>query len=39
VLGRPDLGALAVGRRADVVVTDADLACVAVYRGGALITA
>lgn len=39
VLGRPDLGALAVGRRADVVVTDADLACIAVYRGGALITA
>lgn len=37
VLGRPDLGALAVGRRGDVVVTDGDLACVAVYRGGALV--
>jgi N-acetylglucosamine-6-phosphate deacetylase len=39
VLGRPDLGALAVGRRADVVVTDGDLACVAVYREGRLIRA
>lgn len=36
VLGRPDLGALAVGRRADVVVTDGDLVCVAVYRDGRL---
>ena len=26
VLGRRDLGALAAGRRADLVVTDADLA-------------
>lgn len=39
VLGRPDLGALAVGRRADVVVTDEDLAPVAVYRAGRLVTA
>ncbi|MFF1529690.1 N-acetylglucosamine-6-phosphate deacetylase [Cellulomonas sp. NPDC058312] len=37
VLGRPDLGALAVGRRADVVVTDGDLGCVAVYRAGRLV--
>lgn len=39
VLGRPDLGALAVGRRADVVVTDEDLAPVAVYRAGRLVGA
>ncbi len=39
VLGRTDIGALAVGRRGDVVVTDADLACVAVYRAGSLVTA
>jgi N-acetylglucosamine-6-phosphate deacetylase len=38
VLGRPDLGALAAGRRADVVVTDGDLAPVAVYRAGRLVT-
>ncbi len=38
VLGRTDIGALVVGRRADVVVTDADLACVAVYRAGRLVT-
>lgn len=38
VLGRPDLGALAVGRRADVVVTDGDLVPVAVYRAGRLVT-
>jgi N-acetylglucosamine-6-phosphate deacetylase len=38
VLGRPDLGALAVGRRGDVVVTDEDLAPVAVYRAGRLVT-
>lgn len=36
VLGRADIGALVVGRRADVVVTDGDLACVAVYRRGRL---
>jgi len=39
VLGRADLGALAVGRRGDVVVTDEDLAAVAVYRAGRLVTA
>jgi N-acetylglucosamine-6-phosphate deacetylase len=38
VLGRADLGALAVGRRGDVVVTDEDLAAVAVYRAGRLVT-
>ncbi|WP_249669210.1 N-acetylglucosamine-6-phosphate deacetylase [Cellulomonas hominis] len=38
VLGRSDLGALAVGRRGDVVVTDEDLAPVAVYRAGRLVT-
>lgn len=37
VLGRSDLGALVAGRRGDVVVTDADLTCVAVYREGVLI--
>jgi len=37
VLGRADLGALAAGRRGDVVVTDGDLSCVAVYRAGALV--
>ncbi len=37
VLGRADLGALLPGRRADVVVADADLACVAVYRAGRLL--
>lgn len=35
VLGRPDLGALESGRRADVVVTDADLRPVRVLRAGA----
>ncbi|WP_146847027.1 N-acetylglucosamine-6-phosphate deacetylase [Cellulomonas terrae] len=35
VLGRRDLGALAAGRRADLVVTDADLAPLRVLRGGA----
>ncbi|NUU16494.1 amidohydrolase family protein [Cellulomonas humilata] len=35
VLGRRDLGALAAGRRADLVVTDDDLAPVRVMRGGA----
>lgn len=34
VLGRGDVGALAAGRRADVVVTDADLRVLEVYRGG-----
>lgn len=34
VLGRPDLGALEAGRRADLVVTDADLAVVDVVRAG-----
>ncbi len=38
VLGRPDLGALVAGRRGDVVVTDGELACVAVYRAGRLVT-
>ncbi|RMI04624.1 N-acetylglucosamine-6-phosphate deacetylase, partial [Cellulomonas triticagri] len=38
VLGRPDLGALVAGRRADVVVTDGDVVPVAVYRAGALVT-
>lgn len=37
VLGRADLGALIAGRRADVLVTDAELAPVAVYRAGALV--
>lgn len=37
VLGRPDLGALEAGRRADVVVTDDGLAVVAVYRAGRLV--
>lgn len=35
VLGRRDIGALAAGRRADVVVTDDDLRAVRVLRGGA----
>ncbi|MHA7134637.1 N-acetylglucosamine-6-phosphate deacetylase [Oerskovia turbata] len=35
VLGRADIGALEAGRRADVVVTDADLRPVGVWRGGA----
>ena len=35
VLGRRDLGALAAGRRADLVVTDDDLRPVRVLRGGA----
>lgn len=35
VLGRRDLGALAAGRRADVVVTDDDLRPLRVLRGGA----
>nr|WP_315097806.1 amidohydrolase family protein [uncultured Cellulomonas sp.] len=35
VLGRRDLGALAAGRRADLVVTDADLGVLRVMRGGA----
>ncbi|WNB87561.1 amidohydrolase family protein [Cellulomonas sp. ATA003] len=35
VLGRGDLGALERGRRADVVVVDADLAPLAVMRAGA----
>jgi N-acetylglucosamine-6-phosphate deacetylase len=35
VLGRPGLGALEVGRRADVVVVDGDLAPRAVLRAGA----
>jgi N-acetylglucosamine-6-phosphate deacetylase len=35
VLGRRDLGALAAGRRADLVVTDDDLAPVRVMRAGA----
>lgn len=35
VLGRRDLGALAAGRRADLVVTDDDLVPVRVMRGGA----
>lgn len=34
VLGRTDIGALEVGRRADVVVIDADLRPVRVLRGG-----
>jgi N-acetylglucosamine-6-phosphate deacetylase len=34
VLGRRDVGALVAGRRADVVVTDADLRPVRVLRGG-----
>ncbi|MFH5824070.1 N-acetylglucosamine-6-phosphate deacetylase [Georgenia sp. AZ-5] len=34
VLGRPDVGALAAGRAADVVVTDEALRPVAVYRRG-----
>lgn len=34
VLGRRDVGALVVGRRADVVVTDADLRPLRVLRGG-----
>ncbi|PJI84778.1 N-acetylglucosamine-6-phosphate deacetylase [Luteimicrobium subarcticum] len=34
VLGRTDVGALEAGRRADVVVTDADLQVVSVLRGG-----
>jgi N-acetylglucosamine-6-phosphate deacetylase len=37
VLGRADLGALLPGRRGDVVVTDGDLSCVAVYRAGRLL--
>lgn len=37
VLGRADLGALVPGRRGDVVVTDGDLSCVAVYRAGRLL--
>ncbi|GIG26519.1 N-acetylglucosamine-6-phosphate deacetylase [Cellulomonas denverensis] len=37
VLGREDLGALVAGRRADVLVTDHELAPVAVYRAGVLI--
>ncbi|WP_143588270.1 N-acetylglucosamine-6-phosphate deacetylase [Tersicoccus sp. Bi-70] len=35
VLGRPDLGRLAPGARADLVVLDADLAVTRVLRGGA----
>ena len=38
VLGRSDIGALEAGRRADVVVADADLTPLAVWRGGALVT-
>ena len=34
VLGRRDIGALVVGRRADLLVTDADLRPVRVMRGG-----
>lgn len=37
VLGRADVGALAAGMRADVLVTDADLVPVAVLRGGAVV--
>lgn len=37
VLGREDVGRLGVGARADVVVTDAALAPVAVLRGGTLV--
>jgi len=37
VLGRADLGALIAGRRGDVLVTDAELAPVAVYRAGVLV--
>jgi N-acetylglucosamine-6-phosphate deacetylase len=35
VLGRPDLGALLPGRRADLVVTTADLGALRVARAGA----
>lgn len=35
VLGRPDIGALEVGRRADLVVVDADLRPLRVMRAGA----
>lgn len=38
VLGRADLGALSAGRRGDVLVADGDLAPVAVYRAGRLVT-
>jgi N-acetylglucosamine-6-phosphate deacetylase len=38
VLGRADLGALVAGRRGDVLVTDAELEPVAVYRAGRLVT-
>ena len=34
ILGRADIGALEAGRRADVVVTDADLRPAGVWRGG-----
>ncbi|MBT0992692.1 amidohydrolase family protein [Cellulomonas sp. DKR-3] len=37
VVGRSDVGALVVGRRADVVVTDADLRPLRVLRGGAVV--
>lgn len=38
VLGRADIGALEAGRRADVLVADAGLHPVVVWRGGALVT-
>lgn len=37
VLGRPDVGALAAGLRADVVLTDAELRPVTVLRGGEVV--
>lgn len=39
VLGRPELGALEAGRRADVVVTDPALTATAVYRAGRVVEA
>jgi N-acetylglucosamine-6-phosphate deacetylase len=38
VLGRGDVGALVAGRRADLLLTDADLRPVAVYRAGARVS-
>uniref|UniRef100_UPI001295A775 amidohydrolase family protein n=1 Tax=Modestobacter roseus TaxID=1181884 RepID=UPI001295A775 len=38
LLGREDVGELAAGRRADVLVTDLDLTPTAVLRGGAWVT-
>ena len=37
VLGDPRIGALEVGRRADVVITDSDLCVVQVLRAGRIV--